>query len=632
MDSAGVRVMRHVYGNCHHYVSFKSAPLPFEETLESARKQLNWNQMRGAQRYKELVSHLLEATILLGCQTIMSVEVFSDHDQLVVRLSRGRSLLRKLTTTGQRHDLEEALERVLRKDLHKIADVDLAVDADLEGNRSAEWPEEPEVTKSLRAILEGMLPDVSVADWVELFDDVLHSSGKRVHATHASFETGAQSFRKAFRNVAAKNGIEVTALYVASHLDAEVLSLELSRDRVSLDVTKTARFCLALAQRSLAHSWPKLIAKLMDTKESVSVLEAMNQDIRQMSHNFDVVFTWLPRTVRTVMDKKFELMTLVVVSENDGPDHLESNDDHDDEDYAPLLTYIETQTVEFVDMYLRVMAYSHERQARSPPKLRQMYVSRFEGHHDLAYSPILHSVVVPTLYQMSPYLYTTGVPSYFNYATVGTLMSARFAEMAAPAVIPTRVAAPALQVIGPQHGTAARMFNVSALCLQRLHTRLGLQLEVAGSVEEQIRAMYIQAASLRLAYEGLLTSFGPVALTHDFRALWPEAQKIFFIRFCLLSCDADQKPRPLSPRADCLLPLHTAPEFAEVFDAHRTFQAEEEKQFQYGVEDFFDDSVNPEGATKSLEDFVIVSDALKAARISCRSQAANRFYGNGGQV
>ncbi|KAL3250609.1 hypothetical protein MRX96_055452 [Rhipicephalus microplus] len=417
--SAGVQVMRHVYGNCHYYVSSKSAPLPFDKTLESARNQLKWNQVRGSQSYKELVSHLVKAAILSGCQTIMTVEVFSEHDQLVVRLSRGYSLLRKLTTTAQRHDLEKALDRVLKKDLEKIVDVDLAVDADLGDNHSVEWREEPEVTKSLREILEGMLPDVSVADWVQILDDVLHSSGKRVYSTRAAYVTGAQSLRKAFRNLADNNSIAVTALYVASHLDAEVLQLEMSRERVSRDETMTASFCLVLAQKSLAHSWPKLIASVMDVRQSVSVLKDMDENIRKMSHDFDVLFTWLPKTVRSVMGKKIDLMTLLVVSENYRPDHLDPNVDYEDEDYAPLLAYIETQSVEFVDLYLRAMAYTHERQARSPPTLRQMYISRFEGHHELAYSPTLHSLVVPTVYQMSPYLYVTGVPSQYNYATVG---------------------------------------------------------------------------------------------------------------------------------------------------------------------------------------------------------------------
>ncbi|KAL3250568.1 hypothetical protein MRX96_055471 [Rhipicephalus microplus] len=363
--SAGVQVMRHVYGNCHYYVSSKSAPLPFKKTLESARKQLKWNQVRGSQSYKELVSHLVKAAILSGCQTIMNVEVFQ----------RARP--------------------------------------------AGEWREEPEVTKSLREILEGLLPDVSVADWIHVFDDVLHSSGKRVYSTRAAYVTGAQSLRKAFRNLADNNSIAVTALYVASHLDAEVLQLEMSRERVSRDETMTASFCLVLAQKSLTHSWPKLIASVMDVRQSVSVLKDMDENIRKMSHDFDVLFTWLPKTVRSVMGKKIDLMTLLVVSENYRSDHLDTNVDYEDEDYAPLLAYLETQSVEFVDLYLRAMAYSHEKQARSPPTLRQMYITRFEGHHELAYSPTLHSLVVPTVYQMSPYLYVTDVPSQFNYGTVG---------------------------------------------------------------------------------------------------------------------------------------------------------------------------------------------------------------------
>ncbi|XP_070383322.1 uncharacterized protein [Dermacentor albipictus] len=126
----------------------------------------------------------------------------------------------------------------------------------------------------------------------------------------------------------------------------------------------------------------------------------------------------------------------------------------------------------------------------------------------------------------------------------------------------TSVVDTALQLIcpGPQ-GTAASKYNASAQCLHRLHYRLGLQRHTIGSGKVQRHAMYLQAFSLRLAYEGLLASFGQEALTDESRMLWPEAQKTFFMRFCLLSCNSDQKPNPLSPRAGCLLPLHAMPEF-----------------------------------------------------------------------
>ncbi|KAH6923716.1 hypothetical protein HPB50_005651 [Hyalomma asiaticum] len=565
VGSAGVRVMRHVYGNCHHYVSTKSTSLSFEKTLASARQQLNWTQVRSARSYKDLVEHLVQAAILSGCHTIMRMEVFRDYHEVIVSLTRGESLLRKLTTTGDRQDLEKALEGVLKDDLDKIVEVDLAVDAELYSNRSAEWREEPEVTMPLREILQGIFPNVSVADWVQAFDHVLLSSGKHVYASHASFATGVPYFRRAFREMADNNGIEVTALYAASHLDAEVLSLQLAREQIPPDAKKAARFCLNLVQRAFAHSSPKLISKLIEVRGGGSVLKAMYQNIKQRSQDFDVLFLWLPKTARPVVEKKIDLMTLVVASEESGPDLFESSGESEDEDYSPLLTYIETQSAEFVDMYLRTKSYSHARQARSLPTVRQLYVSRFEGRHELAYTPILHALVVPKLYEMSPYLYTTGVPSQFNYATVGALMSASIAGMMAPAALPPRRAVSALQIIRPQHASAVKLYNVSTRCLQRLHSRLGLQSDVAGNDDEQRRAMYIQAVSVRLAYEALLASFGPAATTKEFRALWPEAQRTFFIRFCLLSCDADQKPKPLSPRAGCLLPLHAMPEFADAF-------------------------------------------------------------------
>ncbi|XP_075529886.1 uncharacterized protein LOC142563221 [Dermacentor variabilis] len=564
-EQGGIRIMRHVYGNCHRYLSNNSTILSFDATLESARKQLNWNEVRSAQSYKEIVSHLVRLAILSGCQTIITLETFRNHDRLALRISRGRSLLRKLTATGNREDLEKALRQVLKNDLPKIVEIDLVVDADLAGGRSAEAQDELEIVRSLSEILDGIFPEVTVADWVQVLNYALRSVNRRVLSDDTAFATGAQYFRNAFRSLAEANGVATTALYMASHLDAEVLYLELSREWMSSDPTKTARFCLALVQKCLTGSWPQLIAKLLDASDSVNALKAINNELRQASHDSGVLFTWLSPAVRKAAGAKTDMMTLVVVSENVRADSLAV--DADDEDYVLLMAYIEALGVEFVELYLKVMAYGHQRRARSPPTLAQAYVARSERRHELAYLPSLQSVVVPTVYQMAPYLYASGVPSHFNYASVGALLSARIAEVVAPPAPPSRRGGITSRITepGPRPRMEASKYNASVMCLQRLHSRLGLQDHSVGSGEARRHAMYLQAFSLRLAYEGLLKSFGPEALTDEFRLLWPEAQKTFFIRFCLLSCDVDQKADPLSPRAGCLLPLHNMPEFAAVF-------------------------------------------------------------------
>ncbi|KAH8032213.1 hypothetical protein HPB51_023990 [Rhipicephalus microplus] len=114
---------------------------------------------------------------------------------------------------------------------------------------------------------------------------------------------------------------------------------------------------------------------------------------------------------------------------------------------------------------------------------------------------------------------------------------------------------------------AWRHYNTSTMCLQRLHGRLGLRYRAIGSGELLRRDMFLRAQGLRLAYDALLASMGPLTFNKYLRHLWHEARIVFFVRSCLLHCDADQRLKPtLSSRAKCLLPLHNMPEFGAVFD------------------------------------------------------------------
>ncbi|KAL1414216.1 hypothetical protein MTO96_007692 [Rhipicephalus appendiculatus] len=533
---AGIRVMRHVYGNCLRYMSNLSTEPSFEATLNSSREQLNWTQVRGAQSYQEIVEHVLRSAILSGCQTILTVWLFIDNGQLKLRLSPGRSLLRKLTTSNGKEDLEKAL-----------------------GTHSQRRPAHDN-------FLDDTFPNVTVGDWVQALNDVVKSDHWLVRSDDNTFATGAQFFRTALRNLADANGVVTTALYVASHLDAEVLSLELSRERLLSDREETTQFCVALTERCLTDSGPLMVANLMDVKQSVKVLQAMYQELAQALHVARNLLVWLPAWMRRSSERKVDAVSPLVVSEEVMDELVATTDDATKEGYAPLLAFIEEQhDVHFADLYLKVMAYGHQRRARSPPTMAEMYVLSYERLHELAYSETLQAMVVPTLYQRSPYLYVKGVPPQYNYATIGVLLSARIAEVISPDSMLTTYSEPASHDNDPGPSRMAEMYNASLLCLERLHSQLGLQHEEDASGDLQRYVMYRQALSLRLAYEGLLASLGAYASTQEFQTFWREAQKTFFIRFCLMSCDAVQKPVPLSPRAGCLLPLHNMPEFATVF-------------------------------------------------------------------
>ncbi|KAH8029263.1 hypothetical protein HPB51_024688 [Rhipicephalus microplus] len=50
-----------------------------------------------------------------------------------------------------------------------------------------------------------------------------------------------------------------------------------------------------------------------------------------------------------------------------------------------------------------------------------------------------------------------------------------------------------------------------------------------------------------------------------FNEYWPAARHVFFARFCLLWCDSNDGPSPITPREKCMLPLYNLQEFHEQY-------------------------------------------------------------------
>ncbi|XP_075529789.1 uncharacterized protein LOC142563132 [Dermacentor variabilis] len=446
---ADLRLARIVYRECHRYASASSDPAAFAATLESARSQLKWTEIRDSSSYDKLVELLVRTSLLVGFHTVLIIELFTEDSDAVLRLSSGTSLLHKLTTTGDRRDLVSSLRSVGKYDdqgLNTILRMDDLVQGQLDANRnSSRSAEEGDVNGPLEEFLDDLVPDANATAWARKVQDVLVRFGKNgLFLSDIAIANEATGFRRAFREMTSNGGIQQTALYLASHLDAEVLSLELSRRRLSPDPEDQERFCVALVQRTLASLWPRFVASAQQVRRSEDVVEAMFDELKKTSHD-TTMLKWLTTSLRRAAHEKIRTVGLVVTSR---------------------------------DMSRR---HSHR-------------------HSDA--------------------WWTRG---------------------------------------------AMRQYRISAACLERLHNHLGLERRVSGGGERQRQEMVLRAQGLRLAYDALVASYGRLAAGHNFRKQWPEAQAAFFARFCLLSCDADQRPSPLSPRANCLLPLHNMLEFGATF-------------------------------------------------------------------
>ncbi|KAH9373464.1 hypothetical protein HPB48_009509 [Haemaphysalis longicornis] len=67
--SAGRLVMRRLYRSCHRYITDQSASAAFPDTLETARKMLNWTAINSARTTDELVTSLVQTSLVTGFHT-----------------------------------------------------------------------------------------------------------------------------------------------------------------------------------------------------------------------------------------------------------------------------------------------------------------------------------------------------------------------------------------------------------------------------------------------------------------------------------------------------------------------------------------------------------------------------------
>ncbi|XP_065300594.2 uncharacterized protein [Dermacentor albipictus] len=552
---ADLRLARIVYRECQRYASASSDPAAFAATLESARSQLKWTEIRDSSSYDKLVELLVRTSLLVGFHTVLIIELFTEDSDAVLRLSSGTSLLHKLTTTGDRRDLVSSLRSVGKYDdrgLNTILKMDDLVKGPLDANRhSSRSAEEGDVNGPLEEFLGELVPGVNATAWAGKVQDVLVRFGEKgLFLSDIAIANEATGFRRAFREMTSNGGIQQTALYLASHLDAEILSLELSRRRLSLDPEDEERFCVALVQRTLPSLWPRFVASALQVRRTEDVVEAIFDQLKEASHD-TAMLKWFTASLRQAAHKNIR------TSINDGANR-----------YAQVVDDLAEWNASFVELFVKVTAFVHGVRLRSPPTREELLVPLWERRGELAYSRSTTAVVVPTLYQQAPYLYPVSVPAHFNYATVGALLATAIAEVIAPVLLTANESRRDSDRHSGSWWTrgAMRQYRISAACLEQLHNHLGLQRRVSGGGgERQRHEMVLRAQGLRLAYDALVASYGRSAAGRDFRKQWPEAQAAFFARFCLLSCDADQSPSPLSPRASCLLPLHNMPEFGAAF-------------------------------------------------------------------
>ncbi|KAL3187264.1 hypothetical protein MRX96_025575 [Rhipicephalus microplus] len=422
-DPTDLRLMRRIYQTCQRFTT-DAHVRPFAAALESARKLLNWGTMRSVRTYHDLVVLLLRTSLLLGFHTVLAIQLLSDDRRIFLRLSCGRSLLQKLTTSEDRSDLEATLRIVNDNadEITRILEMDDSVNGHLKG--CADSDERKDGTFRLDAILDDLVPTVNTTVWVSVVSAVLMESGvNRSQLLDVGLASGATGFRAAVHCITnSSGGVEAAGTYLAAHLDAEVLSVELP-SRLPPNPDGTTLFCLALARKPFEFSWPRLSAKILGLHGSKEALRTMFEYLTKTVPK-TTLFTWLAKGMPRVAEKGVECVD---------PPHTASATSQPVYTTWKMADDFDQPNASFVELFIKAMALTHGMLVQNPLSRQEFIVSRLERRSELGYSEAISSVVVPTLYQRAPHFYAVDVPPYFNYATVGALLATRIAEAVAPA-------------------------------------------------------------------------------------------------------------------------------------------------------------------------------------------------------
>ncbi|XP_037581715.2 uncharacterized protein LOC119464918 isoform X2 [Dermacentor silvarum] len=564
-EREGAKVLSQVYTTCERYVEVETM---LADALDAAEAFLRLSTLRRADSKTQVAGFLMRTCLETGLYSMVSMMIVRDGAEEPLYVTPGSSLNKRFFRNSDSkgammshsnswrllHQVIEAFPDV--KNATDVTQVLYWLDADLDkalGTRGRSVVERAPFDVAFQGLVDG----VAFPEWLKAANIILP-------AWRALGRRGTVLMRNAHMvkhvlSVLFSKGARTAALYLSAYLASYVATMENDKRRVRSGEMSVAWLCLNRASECLTRTWPQLVGTLVHARGSVQLLEDMFTTIKKASMSRKV-FTWLGERSRGLASQEIASTPAVIQEPINPKTNYSGLNIGGGANNDSLFTEGDARERSFVSKYL--LARQHDQRVRmvSPPTVRELQSIRQGYTGDVAYSRREGVVVVPGLYQMEPYMYDSGVPSYFNYGTVGALLAIQVAIIMHP------------DYAGFRHGESwwARdthdRYSRRIRCLVDLHYRLGFRDHVAESPQEQQATMYAIVQGLRLAFDSMAADFQDHAPNYGiFSAHWPEATRIFFMRYCLLWCSASQRPNPLTPREMCLLPVHNMPEFTDAF-------------------------------------------------------------------
>ncbi|KAK8763207.1 hypothetical protein V5799_034181 [Amblyomma americanum] len=387
---------------------------------------------------------------------------------------------------------------------------------------------------------------VGGGNFVHLVNSILPETSTLV-GTSQVFCSGLNSIRATLEYFRQK--LHLGLLYIFVHVLMEIGQFYYAKDLFGKKPRYAAQFCLEASRDVMPPNvWSAVfnsLAALDSTREAEnSSMESMFDHIRKMSSSRP------PLLGMEESDKLHALSALSSVrllSEIGTPDLLSNGSEskHAGSTNPEGL---------FGNMHVNLKLLESSRRLSAPPYLEDMVRNLYATTGDCAYSPLLNAVVLPSALRHAPFAYSSEeVPIEFDLGTVGALLARSVFQAGLPS---------------PRSAFTWSTENVAPFvhCHEQ-QAPLLLHTLFQHITPSQTLDLFAWARSVKIAHGVMVNVYRGAGNMSTSEFEWKLAQRTFFRRFCLTTCNtADENGPGANARLRCLAPVLGMPEFYSAFN------------------------------------------------------------------
>ncbi|KAK8772933.1 hypothetical protein V5799_012535 [Amblyomma americanum] len=352
--------------------------------------------------------------------------------------------------------------------------------------------------------------------------------------------------------------VNVTSWYLVAVILSQALRFDFVKRFGENYPYRSEHLCLDATIRALEPDWPMVLLQLAFNGVDFAGAEALFDSVRRAAM---VTPEWLDNATAKMTRERLRQATLTSFATSfDNATATEVS--------FAYASGAATLNRSFLASYVVLHQLGQEASIRNPPDGFKGALSSVELRGRVLYKDLYNTVFLPLVYLRHPIFYNSSVASYYNYGTLGAILSKELVEAVSP-FSPRGDSEDSGEDSGRPSWwseAARREFSYRISCYRAFddHFHKGRLQDVDRMSVAFQRNLFAWLRAAKVSYEAMKADFGANLAVRDRPALWKSAQKVFFRRFCLVACGLD-RTEPLSAKERCLWPLLNMAEFVESF-------------------------------------------------------------------